>query len=281
MNIAIGGKKRAGKDTVAELINFILSGGIELKNIEEVQEIIRYSDSIGYNYDYIKKSFAESLKDIVFNIYNVKESDFISKDAPSYDLERRKLKLSESTTFVSYRYLLQDTADRLKASFGDNIFIDILLSKLNKCNNYIISDLRYYNEYQALKSRNFIFIKVEKDLDNNDKHSSENEIVVSDNNLFDFTINNNGDLYKLYLQCLDICGDIKDLLLDLGEQNINTKPYKLSKSGFINSHIQALRDFNDSKKYYYSLNCGYDYINADPYQCFYGYKSASKSFFYK
>lgn len=59
---------------------------------------------------------------------------------------------------------------------------------------WIISDCRFNNEAEAIKSKGGVIIKVERDLDNQDSHKSEKGI---DKKYVDLVINNNGSIQDL------------------------------------------------------------------------------------
>lgn len=59
---------------------------------------------------------------------------------------------------------------------------------------WIISDCRFNNEAEAIKSKGGVIIKVERDLDNQDSHKSEKGI---NDNYVDLVINNNSSIQDL------------------------------------------------------------------------------------
>lgn len=59
---------------------------------------------------------------------------------------------------------------------------------------WIISDCRFNNEAEAIKSKGGVIIKVERDLDNQDSHKSEKGI---NDHYVDLVINNNGSIQDL------------------------------------------------------------------------------------
>jgi hypothetical protein len=83
---------------------------------------------------------------------------------------------------MSMREMLQDVGQGLKHILGDNIWINATMSKIETAEEdeglevAIISDVRYKNEYEALKEKGAIFVRVvNPSLKYYDKHSSENE----------------------------------------------------------------------------------------------------------
>ena len=63
------------------------------------------------------------------------------------------------------------------------------------CPNWIITDMRFLNEMEAVKKRGGITIRVNRNLEESkDQHESETEL---DNAEFDYVINNDGTIEEL------------------------------------------------------------------------------------
>ncbi len=109
--ILLAGYKRSGKDFVAEQLNKMIEGSKVM-------------------------SFAEPLKDIIATTMG------ISRD----DLEEYK---NDETTH--FRTILQRFGtDAMKKHFGDDVWADLLISKLPTDGVVIISDWRFVSEYNAM-----------------------------------------------------------------------------------------------------------------------------------
>ncbi len=81
-----------------------------------------------------------------------------------------------------------------------NVWVNALDANLLKVKNkslVIITDLRFINEYEYLKSRGFTLIKVFRDDSSNIDHQSETEQDQLLDNQFNFIIDNNGNLTNL------------------------------------------------------------------------------------
>ena len=79
-----------------------------------------------------------------------------------------------------------------------DIWIKVVEKKIlnNPDKKYVITDVRFVNEFEFINKYNGLTIKVQRDtIDNNDSHISESFI---DNIYTDFTITNNGTLEELY-----------------------------------------------------------------------------------
>lgn len=87
-------------------------------------------------------------------------------------------------------------------SLGD-VFDDLkLCPSETKIPNWIITDVRFFNEAQAIKDRGGILIRVDRDSDSKDSHISENELITYKD--WDYVIDNNGSLSELILKVKQI-----------------------------------------------------------------------------
>lgn len=178
--ILIEGKKRAGKNTVAEKVSEELqSRGIEVRLV----------------------SFAEPMKEILADTFEVsKDTIDIAKNEP-YLYPIKMVQLREDVDYnkiqTNMRRILQNFGQAVKKHFGQSVWADLLYSKLQDGAIYIVTDWRYIIELETLKSRGDIRIITlqvyNEDVDSSDTHDSENEL-----NDFDtaYTINNSLDHRK-------------------------------------------------------------------------------------
>lgn len=90
-----------------------------------------------------------------------------------------------------------------------NVWIDVLLTKVENYSNrgyknIFVSDVRFKNEFQALKNNGWICVKIVKDNTDNRlgngyiNHSSENELDMLDADEWSYVITNNGTLEEFY-----------------------------------------------------------------------------------
>ena len=154
--IAICGAKRSGKDVLAKLlIN---------------------------KYNYEKLSFAEPLKKAVKELFNfndiqvgIDEENAIGNEKDIIDdrwgITPRKALQYFGTEIMQYKM------NELIPNINRGFFADILLSKIVKNKNYVISDLRFLHEYEKIKGLNILIIKVIRPslVKIRDSHISENE----------------------------------------------------------------------------------------------------------
>lgn len=75
-----------------------------------------------------------------------------------------------------------------------NTWINALFADFTEDSKWIITDVRYPNEYEAIKQRGGVMIRVNRGEQSKDAHISETAL---DDFKFDYTINNNGSLDEL------------------------------------------------------------------------------------
>ena len=162
--VAISGKKGSGKDTVADFL---------------VQE-----------FNFTKLSFAAPLKEVCCILFSMD---------PMY-FEHRELKESwkHPETDMTPREILQYVGSDLMRKSFPNIWINIMKKKLHdRTKNYVISDLRFTNEYEFLRTLDHVtFLNMKRgSIETKDTHISENGLTVND----DFKIiENQGTKEELY-----------------------------------------------------------------------------------
>ncbi len=178
MIIGVSGKSGSGKDTVAQMISF-------------------------HSYKWEVKSFAGNLKKmlaIALNIpvENLYDREFLKTTVGQVwttDVVDNKL----TTIYYTYRDLLQLLGTNICRVIQPNFWVNSLFAHYSFRSRWIISDVRFKNEIEAIKlfCPNAVFIKVEREqLESNinKAHISETEL---DNHIFDYTIKNNSDLNHL------------------------------------------------------------------------------------
>jgi len=186
--IGISGKISSGKDLAGKILND-LSGNI-----------------------FENKKFADKLKDMVCLLIGctreqLEDREFKEKELgeewrqyfnDDYDLVCEK----ESTfsSLLTPRKLLQLLGTEAgRQVIHNNIWVNALFADYDTSSNYdsnwIITDVRFPNECQAIKDRGGIVIKINRDSDVVDNHSSETALDNYDG--FDFVVDNNGSINDL------------------------------------------------------------------------------------
>lgn len=137
--ICIGGYARSGKDTIADyLIEHINGDGASV----------------------IKLKFADSLRNAIGNAY---KSLRIDVNMNTEDNDEKKALRGVMVSFGEYA-----------RSRNEDVFVDDVIDKMDKLSYdyFVISDLRYSNEYSKIKkyckinNHNFYFIDVTRKLNN-------------------------------------------------------------------------------------------------------------------
>lgn len=173
--IGVSGRKSSGKDTFAKLL-VNKTGGISSK-----WEI---------------RHFAAKLKQIAAILLGVPVEAF--EDRAFKDVNRK---------------FLQDLGEGIR-KIDKNAWITALFAEYNypyigpanfkyrrvpltTLPHWVIGDLRYENEYQDIKNKGGICVRIERDLPDQDSHISEHEWRDLE---FDWVITNNGSLSDLETQ---------------------------------------------------------------------------------
>lgn len=168
--ILINGLPRSGKDTVA--------------------------DYICQKYAIEKKSFADSLKNIICGTFNIAREELdVMKNAPY----RFPMYFGEHKT--DFRELLQRFGtEGMKPVFGASVWADILYDSVKKDTNYttVVPDFRFLSEYKPQDDIRLhtVLIKDGRELPK-EGHASDVELYKNDF-VFDTIIENTGSIQDLY-----------------------------------------------------------------------------------
>jgi len=203
--LAIHGKAKTGKSTVAKLIH---------QNFQD---------------DVFETAFANPIKNLLRDLFGCNYEDLFGSSE-----KRQKLFLNNLT----YRDMLQDFGELAK-KYNPNIWIEKteqnIISNLSRItfkqpkdivinqntlylntmfipNDYkliLITDLRFKTEYDWLKSKNFKLLKLKRS--NNDyssNHISETELDSMADNSFDFHMDNDGTIDDLARKVRDLISSL-------------------------------------------------------------------------
>ena len=219
--IAVSGVKGSGKDSVSSMLQYCLS----------VPKMFRQYFFYKYfrkwvNPKYKRLAFADPLKKMLSNLLNLDLHYFYERaykeniivDISTLDIKPFGEKVSDSKfnrlvkqldpslseSNLSLRQLLQYFGTEIMQKyFGKRVWIN---STLRNCSEYtIISDLRFIEEYKAIKERNGVVIYISRPDHEFGQHASEREMKeLLENNKYDFVINNNGSIEDLFNQVKNI-----------------------------------------------------------------------------
>ena len=214
MLIGISGKIKSGKDTVGEML-------WNLGNIDYNTYTCAFADNLKKIVAAIVGCDYESLYDQEFKASDIPNFVKITKDGiithiiPDSKLYYKDVSRTYET--VTYREALQFFGNKFRSEYGEDFWIRMLKSNLILGNKWlnIITDVRYKNEADFIKSNKGILIRVNRPeiqtSKNISNHSSETELDKYLN--FDYIIENDGTLEELESKVKLIYNSIKNFKL--------------------------------------------------------------------
>ena len=249
MIIGISGRIGSGKDTVGKIIQYLIC--LELNTLAPHQfsfkDFVKSTASNEIQSGFKIKKFADKLKDLVCMLIGCTREQLEDREFKEKELGEEwdrvissdgKVHLPDDYPDLEYskltpRLLLQ----LLGTEYGreiihPNIWVNSLMSEYFcvqsdlapngiDCPNWIITDMRFPNEMEAVKKKGGITIRVNRPCDicggsgyhkmscpvsKSGEHYSEKAL---DNAEFDYVIDNNGTIEELIVK-------IKDILIERG-----------------------------------------------------------------
>jgi len=162
-NISVSGRINSGKSTIS-----------------------KYLENLGF----VSISFAKPLKDIVSYLFDL-DRKLLEGDTEESRKWREEFLSGTKTT---PRKILQIFGTEIMKSINSNIWLELLGKNLNPNINYVVSDSRFLNEIDYLKSINFITIVVKREGTPKLEHKSETEHELAK---FKYIIENNSTIEDL------------------------------------------------------------------------------------
>ena len=203
MIISISGKIGSGKDTVGSIIQYLTESS---NNITYEEWLVNKEFSRFNPNNWKIKKFADNLKDITCMMIGCTREQL-------EDQEFKKTVLGPEWDNMTVREFLQKLGtDAMRNGLHENVWANSLMSdyKLNsytrlnvtyiasKLPNWIITDTRFPNELEAVKSKEAITIKVTRNWGSTENlfnnHPSETAL---DDAEFDYEIINDGTIENL------------------------------------------------------------------------------------
>lgn len=166
MLIGVSGKAQAGKDTICN--------------------IIRCLDS-----NWEKHAFADKLKQVLAIILNVNVKAF---EDNIFKMSNSEIVKPEGGYYTN-RELLQRFGTEVGRSISPTLWVDALFTGYSGDDHWIIPDVRFPSEAEAIKDRGGIIIRVDRETSSNDTHPSE--VALDNYGGFDYRIDNNNDIEHL------------------------------------------------------------------------------------
>jgi hypothetical protein len=129
---------------------------------------------------------------------------------PVYEI----MKFAQKTGGLNYnkdRKFLQYIGTDWGRAIDENIWINVLLEKGNKSTkDYIfVSDIRFENEFEALKQDGWICVKIVKKTKLVDSHISENNLDTIEDYKWDYIVTNNSNINNFYNKIKTILDNAK------------------------------------------------------------------------
>lgn len=223
--VGIKGFKGSGKDTVASMISYILHDGITKANYDTW--LLYHKNGFVEN-DEIIIHFADKLKDDISEFcgidrklldrQDIKEENYYNfktgivstniKDANyiiNYILECDNLSTLltlDNNVSIKIRVLLQYYGTNvIRNHFWHNAFVHYTINKAfdirNKLGQCIIADVRFDNECNVIKACGGKIIRVDRRVNNDNNHESEQIKICDDDYVIDNTCTLVGLFYKV------------------------------------------------------------------------------------
>lgn len=226
--IGVGGLRNSGKDTVVNIMDYIIRNGIARANYKKW--IINGMNNTIYKNKTV--AFADGIKDILSRLFGISRDCFdnrIYKDELYYNLKTRQFITVETvekehisivhsqminTNFGLNQYVDTNACIKLRTLmqwFGteigrnqiyDEVWIDDTIRRANDMRNKhkycFVSDIRFGNEVEAIHKAEGIVILIERPNIIKDDHPSEKLEFE-----YDYVINNDGSLMTLFYRVLE------------------------------------------------------------------------------
>ncbi len=174
MIIALTGNNSVGKDTVASIIQTMLNNNLYF------QQIIDHKD---YEKWQIRK-FADLPNELYTRITNVK-----------FGALKGRMKEQERSQFI-------DFCQKNKEVFGSYVWVDSLLMDYHNEKKWIISDLRFLEEWSEMLKLDAVKIRIVRE-------GCNDGVQEISHYKTDFTIENNGDMIDLKDKVRDILNQLE------------------------------------------------------------------------
>ena len=180
MIIGISGKAGSGKDTAAKMLEVLYAN-----------PDISYEDFANRRYknfaDILIVHFADVLKEAAQVLFRLGEWEINTQEGK---------KTTINWIGKTVRELLQGIGQGLRDAIDSNLWVKILFANTKGWSNYIIADVRYPNEIKAIKERNGILLRIDREGAGAGNHSSET--ALDDYKEWDVHIENNDSIEDLF-----------------------------------------------------------------------------------
>ena len=198
--VGISGRKNSGKDLVGEILQRLtVSNDITLNYDHDNNLYLRNEKLPEYHVfnqpdpTHRVMKFADKIKDIVCLLIGCKRDDLEDREFKNKELG------GEWNNMTPREFLQLLGTEACRNVIHPDIWVNALFANYDTSSNYdsnwIITDVRFENECQAIKDRGGIIIRINRDSDVVDDHTSETALDNYDG--FDFVVDNNGSIDDL------------------------------------------------------------------------------------
>jgi hypothetical protein len=195
--IGISGKIGSGKDTTAELIQLVTTYGLN-----HASEIRAVASRLLDDPELTKFTVQNCNWKIVKYAYKLKQIASLLSGIPIENFESQEFKKTLMSPEwsnpeigdITVRQFLQTLGtNALRDQLHEDVWINALFSDFKGSDTWLITDVRFPNEAEAIKKKGGIVVRVDRGL-SSDEHPSETAL---DNYEFDYIIPNKGDKIQL------------------------------------------------------------------------------------
>jgi hypothetical protein len=197
--ISVSGRIGSGKDEVGKIIQYLTSPEAIYKGGYS------HCKDMGFSYEvnWEIKKFAGKLKQIASIITGVPVDKFEDQEFKKTNMPECWDKPQQSGRYkalkpMTYRQFLQELGtNSMRDNLHSNVWVSALFSDYNTSSRWIITDTRFQNELEAVKSIGGITIRVVRPGVKQDNHPSETNLDSAE---FDYTVINDGSIDDLVVK---------------------------------------------------------------------------------
>jgi hypothetical protein len=228
MIVGIIGKKQSGKNTVASMLQYLFTSEKEQNESSFKDYMSRRNNSEYFERisGWKQKAFAYKVKQVLsiltgmpvedmergeikssflpdewnrqfLEVKNERIGPFYSEKETVDYVNKHRIKYFTQGKFpITVRQALQYIGtDIFRDHFDEDVWIKALFSEYSKSNDWLITDVRFPNEVEAIQIRGGYLIKLSRNNDSEDTHESEQYIEEMD---ADFVVDNTSSLENLF-----------------------------------------------------------------------------------
>lgn len=178
MLISLSGRKQAGKSTLSKLL--VKRGFKKISFADRLKQLIAQIFNWDVKILYSNEKEIPLLEPV---IWDKDKSDLLSK------LTNVSIVFSNEVTFQTPRHAMQYIGTEVLRKHEPNFHVNSLLQSLDPNKNFVCDDMRFKNEFSALKLHNCVNVYIVRpELSEFSNHASETSLLRSD---FDYIFLNN------------------------------------------------------------------------------------------